>query len=119
MAKRLREHGIKLVSIAQWSPRWLKCDANEIELAPNRDILRDAKDGTIDWKEYSKRYKDQLSKSKERVKDIIAHYEADGEDYAFLCYETLRDESKCHRVLLSQYVKRHLGIEIKEWVAPG
>lgn len=90
--------------------KWKKYPKNEIKirvarpsiLAPSKKLLKDYKEGKINWQEYSKRYYEEIfgnPKAIEKIKEIAKI--SLNKDVRLICYEK---EYPCHRFLLMEII---------------
>jgi len=99
--------GLNAVSIALSKPKWYQCGEYK-QLAPTWNLLNKYKldrDEEYYIKHY---YEDVLSKL-----DPKQVYEELGEDAVLLCWEKSLDF--CHRHIVSEWLHKELGIEVKEY----
>lgn len=99
-----------LVQISRSKPSWFSLPCCTLELAyPSGMLLKDWKDGTITWKEYTERYKEQvtphLDEIKQQLQDI--YYANGGKKIILLCWE----KNICHRFILGKL----LNMNVSEW----
>lgn len=98
------DKNLKLISIARYSPRWMKIDEYKA-LAPTKEILFQYKEYG-DIRKYIRAYKkDVLSKLSV---DKVAR---DLDGCVLMCYEKSSDF--CHRHIVSKWLQIH-GYECKE-----
>ncbi len=85
------------------------CDYKHMpDFAPTKEILDSYKKRQIDWNEYAQRF-NRLIKDR-KIESKISAEELN--NACFLCSEPTPE--KCHRRLVSEYLKEHFGnIEIK------
>jgi len=100
--------GYYVTGIVRYLPRFLKGIPNYKPLAPNMDTFQ-----TAEQKDYTKKFRFQLSQldSKQIYNelDILA----DGRDVVLLCYEKPGDF--CHRKLVAEWLSDNLNIEVGEF----
>lgn len=77
-----------------------------------REIVRLYKRGKIDIPEYTQRYRVQLNKNFEAIKEILTGADKLEKDVVLLCYESAGDF--CHRHILADWITENLGIQVKE-----
>ena len=89
-------------------------------LFPDARLLKDYKDGFIDWEGYKVRYNDQLSllKAEETYAylcQIAVNIGAD--EPILLCYESAKTLSAkpCHRRLVAKWFEKEVGVKVPEW----
>jgi hypothetical protein len=106
-AKILQRFGVVVVSIARFSPRFLSGIASYKEVAPTPAMLKMEED------EYLPKYKAILKNldAREVFNDLVE--KGEGSHVAICCYETPDDF--CHRFLVSEWLKKKLKKEIKEF----
>lgn len=88
--------------------RWYK------DLSPSKDLLKDYKEGKIDFQLFEKLFRIEITKNK-NVIDIcntIAKEAIEGKEFTLLCYE--KDESNCHRKLIRKLCEKELLKLIQE-----
>lgn len=95
------------ISIARRSPKDYDGPVY-LPLNPDSQTLILKKSGKIDEKEYIKRYyNNTLSKlNAQEVYDTL-------KDKVLLCWEP--DGDFCHRYIVAEWIKKELGVEVKEW----
>lgn len=74
------------------------------ELAPSISLLQDYKNKKMDWKEYERRYLEEISDKKESIKKL-AEMSKD-KTITLLCWEL--DDKYCHRRLLIDEIRKFL-----------
>lgn len=87
---------------------------NGKDLAPSKNLLKDYKEGRIEFQLFEKLFSNEISKNK-NVIDIcrgIAKDALDGKEFTLLCYE--KEESNCHRKLIRKLCKDELLKLIQE-----
>lgn len=99
-----------LVSIAGQSPEEFRKKFPNYkiykDLVPPKLLVLDYKSGKISIKEYTRQYKEQLNKLNPfKIYDEL-------KESIILCWE--QPEKFCHRILVSEWIFAHCGIEIKE-----
>jgi uncharacterized protein YeaO (DUF488 family) len=108
LATRFRGRGLPTSRYHVWMP----------SLGPSERLLKAVLDGRIDWKTFSKRYRDELyldGPIDERSDTIKNHGQkstlrlikalADREPVTLMCH-CAEDATECHRFLLHQEVRR-------------
>jgi hypothetical protein len=101
-----RDPSIKCVSIALYAPRGYPKVRRYPALAPTRQMLK------MGEAEYRAAYQEILDRL-----DPRKVYQELGEDAVLLCWE--KPGEFCHRRLVAEWLEKHLGVEIPEYVAPG
>lgn len=111
-SKELKEHGVTVISIARYSPRFVSCVSLK-EVAPTPEILS-MKMNPI---EYTRRYEKEVL-AQLNIAHVLREISrlSDGHDVALCCYE--KGGQFCHRHLLADYLREH-GIPIEEWRTPS
>ena len=105
------------ILITRYWPRGIKkenFDKWYKDLAPSRNLLKDYKEGRIDFQTFEKLFWNEISKNK-NVIDIcqgIAKDTLDGKEFTLLCYE--KEESNCHRKLIRKLCEDELLKLIQE-----
>ena len=105
------------ILITRYWPRGIKkenFDKWYKDLAPSRNLLKDYKEGRIDFQLFEKLFWNEISKNK-NVIDIcrgIAKDAFDGKEFTLLCYE--KEESNCHRKLIRKLCEDELLKLIQE-----
>ena len=98
---KLREKGIKPISIALFPPKWYDEDVLP-DLAPDLTIFNGYKENIITEERFKKFYEYKIRQiGKEKILKMIE----DGQDVALICFEA--PGCFCHRHILADY----LGIE--------
>lgn len=96
----------KTVSIARFTPHWIKVDSIALELAPSVDLLMQLKHNVINIEEYAEKYKNEvLFKLNPAI--IFEKYR----NTVFLCFE--KKGEFCHRQLVAEWLKEN-GFNIQE-----
>ena len=91
--------------------RWKKYPKDEVKvrvarpsvLAPSKELLKDWKEGKIDWAEYERRFRKEIlgnPKALAKLKEIKKL--AEEKDVRLLCYEK---NPPCHRFILIDLIK--------------
>lgn len=99
----------ELISISQVMPKWLESPLKTVDaLTPPWSLVRDIKNGEIDWEGYEYRYGLQLLNLS--AEDL---YNALPEKCILLCYEKSTDN--CHRHLVADWLNEFVdGADVKE-----
>ena len=79
------------------------------KLMPTWPLVRDFKRSLISRKEYVKLYI-ELIESRDTVERFISELPT---ECTLMCWE--KSGEFCHRIVFARYIKKKLGIEIKEW----
>jgi len=108
--KTLRAQGIKMISIALFSPSNIKC-SHLMQVAPTYSILYD-KYRTEE--RYTHRYYHEVlgKLNPQEILNMITTI-GQGQDVALCCYEKPGDF--CHRHLLAQWLMDNTGVVIEEF----
>lgn len=111
-AKALAKHGIKLVSIALWQPRYLSVPVVLRDVAPTPWMVKQAS-----RQQYIDAYQQILSRIDPY--EFLQRLDAlsGGSDIALCCYE--KPGEFCHRHLLAEYLTKATGVVVEEFVAPA
>ena len=93
--------------IANWRnlpEDWIKVRvARPSILGPSKELLKDYKEGRIDWDGYKKRFKDDIFKKRKAIRKLKEIKElAKNNTVCLICYEK---NYPCHRFLLMDYIK--------------
>lgn len=96
------------VSIAKWPPRWFRGQrANR--LAPSNPKA-------FDWqKAYAADLQERFPRG-EGLSEYLQEIAEKTPNPILCCYE--KEKEECHRSILAEYAKEHLGIELTEWEEP-
>jgi uncharacterized protein YeaO (DUF488 family) len=91
------------ILITRYWPRGIKkenFDKWYKDLSPSKNLLKDYKEGRIDFQLFEKLFRNEISKNKNVINICknIAKEALDGKEFTLLCYE--KDESNCHRKLI-------------------
>ena len=96
-------------------------DRGNNSVAPSQELLRDAKQGKIDWKTYEARYLSEFRKRRQSTLSdgsLPAYLwmerragEAKIGNILLICFE--KDAQHCHRRLLAEEIARRFGAEYK------
>lgn len=93
------------VSIAKWPPRGFKGQrANK--LAPSNPKA-------VDWQKAYLADLQERFPNGEGLLQYLQEIEKAIPEPILCCYE--KEKEECHRSILAEYAKKHLGIEISEW----
>ncbi len=93
------------VSIAKWFPRWFRGQrANK--LAPS-----DPK--AIEWQKAYWADLQERFPNGEGLMEYLKKIEAQTPEPILCCFE--KEKEECHRSILAEYAKKHLGVEMPEW----
>ena len=82
--------------------------------SPEATLLKDYKKGLINWREFSKRFREQMrtsTDSKKAVEDLV-DFSRKGRSVTLLCYE--KEGERCHRYLLKKIVENAARKKEKE-----
>ncbi len=100
----------KKISIARFHLPIIRRGIDEIlsSFAPSTELLREYKDGQIDWTQYKRRYTDEqrqhYREAPEDFENLLRRSQK--EDLVLLCYERFEGpHTKCHRMLLINMLK--------------
>jgi len=76
------------------------------ELAPSEELLKDWKEGRIDWVEYERRFRKEMEnpESRKRIQELRNRVKS-GENVRLICYEK---EPPCHRFILKDLVEQRV-----------
>ncbi|MEX0785366.1 MAG: DUF488 family protein [Dehalococcoidia bacterium] len=101
------DDGYRLLTMRLW-PRGVRkdaVDAWEKELGPSRELLRAFQSGDVDWREYTRRYRAEISEKPDLL-DAVARRAKRG-TVTLICW--CKDASRCHRTLLSEIVGQRMA----------
>lgn len=96
------------VSIAKWSPRWFR--------GQRASMLAPTNPKTVEWKKAYLADLEGRFPNGEGLLQYLQEIEQTTPEAILCCYE--KEKEECHRSVLAEYVKKHLGIEIPEWEEP-
>ena len=65
--------------------------------------------------DFRKAYWQELNEKRGDVEGQILRWQQEKRDVVLLCYEAGDDAAACHRRALADWVKRRMGIDIREW----
>lgn len=109
------------ISIARFHMPHVHSSLDEIlsSFAPSVELLRDYKNGKIEWGEYCTRYRaeqrDHYREAPQDFENLLKR--AETENIALLCYERFEGpKTKCHRILLYEMLQKvaaDKGINVK------
>jgi uncharacterized protein YeaO (DUF488 family) len=108
--------GIRILITRYW-PRGIKkenFDKWYKELSPSKNLLKNYKEGRIDFQLFEKLFRNEIMENKNII-DIcknIAKEAVNGKEVTLLCYE--KDESNCHRKLIRKLCEEELLKLIQE-----
>ena len=92
MEFRKRKLKLKDTPIADW----------DRDLAPSRELLKDYKNGVIDWEDYTKRFLEEVPVQLMRRKRDVFKEDANGKEVVIVCMEEANEYPKCHTWLILQ-----------------
>jgi uncharacterized protein YeaO (DUF488 family) len=110
--EKVKSDGVRIL-VTRFYPRGIKRTHFDLwfrNASPEAALLKKYKTGALNWREFSKRFKEQLRaslESKKAVQDLIELLR-EGKTVTLLCYE--REGQNCHRYLL----KSAIGTAIKK-----
>jgi uncharacterized protein YeaO (DUF488 family) len=99
------------ILITRYWPRGIKKEKFDKwykDLSPSKNLLKDYKEGRIDFQLFQRLFRNEIIKNK-NVIDIcqnIAKEAFNGKEFTLLCYE--KDESNCHRKLIRKLCEEEL-----------
>lgn len=96
------------VCIAKWNRFWT--GARAPKLAPSNPKAEN-------WQEAYLADLEERFPGGEGLAEYLADIAAKTPEPILCCYE--KDPADCHRSVLAEFVKKHLGICMPEWQAPG
>jgi uncharacterized protein YeaO (DUF488 family) len=108
--------GIRILITRYW-PRGIKkenFDKWYKELSPSKNLLKNYKEGRIDFQLFEKLFRNEIMENKNII-DIcknIAKEAVNGKEVTLLCYE--KDESNCHRKSIRKLCEEELLKLIQE-----
>jgi uncharacterized protein (DUF488 family) len=105
-AKKLRERGILIISIALYNPRYLNIDGSLRQFNPTKEMLSES------LSQYIPKYKEILKcvDVKKTMDELLKI--SGGKDVALCCYET--PDKFCHRHIVANFLNEK-GYEVKEF----
>jgi uncharacterized protein YeaO (DUF488 family) len=94
----------KRILVSRYYPRGVKRDRFDLwirEASPKPDLLKTYRNGSIDWREFERRFKEQLRSNKESKLALqdLTRLSKKG-TITLLCYE--REGQNCHRQILKK-----------------
>ena len=96
------------ILISRFYPRGVKRTHFDLwirDASPEKPLLKEYRDKAIDWKVFSKKFRDQLKSSPSSLEAIKKIEElAKKDDVTLLCYE--REGQKCHRLIVKSVVNQ-------------
>lgn len=116
-----RHHDLCGISISRYPDKRSGFTGPEFPpLFPSAGLLKDYKDGRIDWDQYQKLYQRQLGcLDCEKVYSQLCEIAADmgADEPILLCYESAKklDKEPCHRRLVAAWFERELKVQVPEW----
>ena len=99
--KKIKELGYTPVSITAGQPKFFEGE-HFSEVAPQRVLVHDYKNGLISEKQYTEIYNKYLEYNKDTILDIVKEKYLN-RNVVFLCYE--KTGSFCHRYLLAKFLR--------------
>lgn len=116
-----QHHNLKGISISRYPPTRQGFKGPEFPpLFPDAGLLKDYKNGLLNWEQYQVRYRQQIDLLKveetySRLCQIAVDNGAD--EPVLLCFESARtlDTQPCHRRLVAQWFEQELKIQVPEW----
>lgn len=101
-----------IVGITRFPPNWFRGKNIEM-LAPSKELLLKWKNNEISEEDYKLWYMSDLDANKDEIKTVFKILNAPYEkDIVLCCYE--KSDSLCHRHLLSEWLSKNIGLEVKE-----
>jgi uncharacterized protein YeaO (DUF488 family) len=105
------------ILITRYWPRGIKKEHFDIwhkDLSPSKKLLKDYKEGRIDFKLFEQLFRNEISKNQNVINICknIAKEALDGKEFTLLCYE--KDESHCHRKLIRKLCDHEVSKLIQE-----
>jgi len=98
------------IAISSIIPEWYNGKEMRELLAPKFDLVKKTKDGTYSKEKYKEEYL-KLLNDRQIVPEELIELLPDGA--ILLCYE--KPGGFCHRRILAEWIKEHMGFEIPEW----
>ncbi|OHB56012.1 MAG: hypothetical protein A2173_07610 [Planctomycetes bacterium RBG_13_44_8b] len=99
------DDGYRILVMRFW-PRGIskdKIDSWEKELGTPAELIKEWKNGSINWQQFSKKYLDSVSDKG----DIIARIARIAKKQAITLLCSCKDSEKCHRILLKQLLMQY------------
>ena len=99
------DDGYRILVMRFW-PRGIskdKIDSWEKELGTPAELIKEWKNGSIKWQQFSKKYLDSVSDKG----DIIARIARIAKKQAITLLCSCKDSEKCHRILLKQLLMQY------------
>lgn len=93
------------VSIAKWPPRWFR-GQRASRLAPSNPKAAEWQKAY--WEDLEQRFPNG-----EGLSEYLQEIAEKTPNPILCCYE--KEKEECHRSILAEYAKKHLGIELSEW----
>ena len=103
----------KRILISRYYPRGVKKDRFDLwirQASPGIPLLKEYKSGAIDWKEFSKRFRTQMTKTPEGKRALaeLAEQAKLSDSITLLCYE--KEGENCHRNIVKSILDRKLRL---------
>lgn len=113
----LERYGVVMVRIAQFAPRMVKAHQSFVQLAPSKELLAKAKEGTLKGAAWEEEYRRTILEKlipEEVYETVLAM--GRGRDVALMCYE--KNGDACHRHYVSDWLNSN-GYEVREFPWPS
>ena len=99
------DDGLRLLIMRKW-PRGIGWEKNKIDkwmkdLAPSTELLNDWNQKKIDFKEYTKRYLEEMKAQEDKINEL--RQLAKDNMITLLCHE--KGDNECHRRLLKDLIE--------------
>ncbi len=100
-----------IILVANRRFSWVDCDEHIVELAPHIPTFNDWKNSKLtshDWKNFSKRYTDEVKSAKSQMAiQNLWERSNNGEMIKIVCYEK-DDNPYCHRYMLKLFIDEYV-----------
>ena len=115
-SKKYIEAGYTVVGITRFPPKWFD-GLNLIMFAPTSTLLKDYKNGDINWDTFSKQYLSYLSTLGSFTKNALFSLNDTYDKIVLCCFE--KSDSPCHRHILAKYLNETFNFNIEEFIIGG
>jgi uncharacterized protein YeaO (DUF488 family) len=105
------EAGARVLIMRLW-PRGIRRNKVDVWLkdaAPSAELLREFTHGNLPWRDFEKRYVEEMLDDRPHVLDQIRGLERQHGTVTLLCHERIPPKQHCHRLVLVELLRQHAG----------